>query len=211
MSFLARIITDQNIPEPKGIACDEKTAVCIDENGNAMVVGFGKAYFLKKYCNTPEICTNNQPLDWSNGTKVYIIQAPGSYSSPPTLAKFFNLNDWSTGIGGNFEYWNVNNGTLSIGNINPFPTLCTLAVADQNFDNQLIVYPNPTSSIINLVNYTSAIKSLKLHDASGKLLLSFKSESKINAKIDISFLQNGHYYLHIGFVDKIVLKKVIKK
>lgn len=56
ISFLARMITDSSMSDVKGIACDEKTAVCIDENGISMVVGLGKAYFLRQWCAAPETC-----------------------------------------------------------------------------------------------------------------------------------------------------------
>ena len=45
VAFLARIIKDWGL-FANGIAADERTAVCIDENGDAKVFGESKAYFL---------------------------------------------------------------------------------------------------------------------------------------------------------------------
>jgi cyanophycinase-like exopeptidase len=70
---LARILTDFQV-EGKGIACDEYTAVCIDEDGVARVFGEypssnDNAYFLRPNCGltdvSPELCLKNQPLTWS--------------------------------------------------------------------------------------------------------------------------------------------------
>lgn len=126
VSFLSRMITDSSIIDVKGIACDEKTAVCIDENGMAMVIGINKAYFLRQWCALPETCVAGMPLSWTNGTKVYIIPGPGSYTSAPSLNRFVDLNNWGTVAGGAYNYWTVTNGSLTINQVNPTPAVCNV-------------------------------------------------------------------------------------
>lgn len=117
ITFLARIFQDWGIGA-KGIACDEYTAVCIDGNGMARVFGEypeydDNAYFIQTNCElaeaAPEICTDGQALHWDRenmAIKVYKVK--GTLSGENT----FDLNDWSTGSGGLWEHWYVENGTL---------------------------------------------------------------------------------------------------
>ena len=211
MTFLARMVTDQNIAQPKAIACDEKTAVCIDENGIAMVIGLGKAYFLQKYCATPELCTAGQALNFTNGAKVYAIQGPGSYTSPPTVARSVNLNNYSTVFGGNYEYWVVNNGTLSVGNTTPFPAVCSLSVAENTIQNDIKIYPIPTSAFLNISGIRNLNNgSFKIFDASGKLIIKKNTITSTESQIDLSDLKTGIYFLQINVDGKILSKKIIK-
>lgn len=111
VTFLARIINDWKI-FPKGIAPDERTAVCIDQKGNAKVFGESKAYFIisdKK--KSPEKIFKQQPLEWvanKKALKVYEIQGSevgaGSFSVKsfkPRKAK-----------GGKWYWWWASNGKL---------------------------------------------------------------------------------------------------
>ena len=134
MTFLARMIKDQSMADVKAIVCDEKTAVCIDENGIAMVVGINKAYFLRQWCATPETCISGTALDWTNGAKVYIINGPSSYTTPPNVNRSINLNDWVTVQGGFYNYWTVDGGMLTIGQVNPAPSICNVVIATYTFN-----------------------------------------------------------------------------
>jgi cyanophycinase len=111
ITFMARIIKDYH-SFPMGIAPDERTAVCIDENGQAIVTGENKAYFLitdKK--RPPEVCTAQQPLQWKQQAKavrVYEIQAA------PQGNGHFSVKDFdpAKAVGGKWYWWWVENGVL---------------------------------------------------------------------------------------------------
>ncbi len=111
VGFLARIITDWAVL-PKGIAADERTAVCIDDKGTAKVFGESKAYFIITDKNKkPELCEKGKPLSWyakGKALKVYEIQGSdtgcGSFSLPD-----FNQ---ASASGGNWFWWYVQNGEL---------------------------------------------------------------------------------------------------
>ena len=138
MTFLSRMITDSSMIDVKSIACNEKTAVCIDENGIAMVVGVGKAFFLRQWCAEPEKCSPGQPLTWTNGVKVYVISGPGNYTAVPAVTKSINLNDWITVMGGAYEYWNINSGVLTIGQSNGTPAICNpVGIINLNEENEI--------------------------------------------------------------------------
>ena len=115
--FMSRILNDNGVTA-KGIACDEYTAVCIDENGMASVYGEHPdyddyAYFLQVNCeypfNTPETIQANTPLTWNiNGEAIKVYFAPGTVDGSVQ----FDLNNWRDGVGGSWQHWYVNNGTL---------------------------------------------------------------------------------------------------
>jgi cyanophycinase-like exopeptidase len=116
LTFLARLMTDYNFM-PLGIASEETTAVCIDEQGIARIFGGNAngdyAYFLRANCllpNTPENCQTANNLTWNRNQKaVKVYKVQGTINGTNT----FDLNNWETGIGGVWEHWYAQNGALN--------------------------------------------------------------------------------------------------
>jgi cyanophycinase len=107
VTFMARMSKDFNVSKPKGIAADERTAVCIDKSGNTTVLGSGNAFFLINDGSKPEVCEAGKPLSWVSKNKalrVYIFQAT-LHGTPA-----FNLQHWPKKKP--TEYWSVNEGVL---------------------------------------------------------------------------------------------------
>lgn len=86
--FLARISQNGWTSAPCGIGIDEKTAVLMDGNGTASVVGHGAAYFLHAP-GRPEECRAHTPLTY-RGISVYRLSAGSGR---------FDLSSWH-GSGG---------------------------------------------------------------------------------------------------------------
>lgn len=117
VTFLARIIKDYKV-QAKGIACDEYTSVCIDENGIARVFGNypskeDVAYFIVPNTeipdNRPEVCKPNNPLEWNQGkAAINVYEIKGTSTGSNT----FNLNNWKDGKGGIWKKWFVESGKL---------------------------------------------------------------------------------------------------
>lgn len=115
MTFLSRLAKNQSKPV-FGIACNEVTAVCIDENGIAHVFGEHPeyddyAYFFHTNCSDimPEVCKENTPLTWNAGEQaVSVYRLPGTVEGTNT----FDLNTFQSGNGGTWGYWFVENGSL---------------------------------------------------------------------------------------------------
>ena len=62
LGFLARIMKDGWSASPREVAIDEKSAVLVEADGKAIVVGTGKgAYFLRP-TQAPEVCEKGVPL-----------------------------------------------------------------------------------------------------------------------------------------------------
>jgi cyanophycinase-like exopeptidase len=113
VTFLSRIIKDKNI-FANGIAADEKTAVCIDEKGKAIVLGKSKAYFLitdpKK---SPELCEPGIPLNWNrNGQAIMVYELHGAVNEG--TGGGFDVKGFNTAgaSGGKWFWWWVDNGVL---------------------------------------------------------------------------------------------------
>ena len=196
VTFLSRILQDYQAVG-KGIACDEYTAVCIDTLGLCKIYGDyptydEDVYFIQPNCELPDLmpetCVTATPLTWNrSGQALKVYHAKGT----PFGTQTFDLNDWTTGTGGVWEYWYVENGVLTqTGGTAPDCGLASLS----NMDDMLIsVYPNPVSgneiTIDNLSQFNWIIKDLH-----GK---TYSTASNGN-QIDLTNLSNGIYLLNIS-------------
>ena len=109
--FMARMVKDWSL-NAKGIGVDEQTAVLVEADGTAKVVGTNKAYFMQRNNNSvPEVCVSKKTLTWNvnqQAVKVYEIQASSTVANAGT----FNLNTWATGTNGVWKFASANNGIL---------------------------------------------------------------------------------------------------
>lgn len=101
LGFLARLMRDGWSLSPREVAIDEKSAVLVDIDGNATVVGTGKgAYFLRP-SHAPQVCEKSLPLTFRN-ISVYRVPAGGH----------FDLTSW-TGDGGVAYSLSVDSGKIT--------------------------------------------------------------------------------------------------
>jgi cyanophycinase len=88
LGFLARIMQDGWSQSPREVAIDEKSAVLVEEDGKATVVGNGKgAYFLRP-TEGPRVCKKDVPLTFQN-VSVYRVRSGGH----------FDLDSWKGDMG----------------------------------------------------------------------------------------------------------------
>lgn len=109
--FLGRIMKDWG-KTPTAIAVDERTAVCIDENGMAEVVGTNQAFFLKtEATKAPETFAANSPVTWNNGGKAIHVSAINATAS----GNRFNVNTFEPENSSGLEkyWWSVVAGNLT--------------------------------------------------------------------------------------------------
>jgi cyanophycinase len=98
--FLARIMQDGWSKDPREIAIDEQSAVLVEPDGKARVVGPGRGAFFLKPTDPPEVCKDKTPLTFKN------ISA---YKAP--AGSHFDLPSW-TGEGGEAYSISVIDGTI---------------------------------------------------------------------------------------------------
>jgi cyanophycinase len=100
LGFLARIMQDGWSQTPREVAIDEKSAVLVEQNGKATVVGTGKGVYFLRPTRAPDICRSGQSLTFGN-ISVYRVPAGGR----------FDLTSW-TGDGGTAYSLSVEKGKV---------------------------------------------------------------------------------------------------
>jgi cyanophycinase len=110
--FLARMASQEKTKLPYGIGVDEKTAVCVDSNGDARLFGKGSAYFLIPQ-GIPEVCKEGIPLTWNNHNKAIAAYV---FAGSPEGTLVFNLHKWPKDNPS--QYWSVVDGILKVSKVN---------------------------------------------------------------------------------------------
>ena len=103
LTFLARIIQDDWASEALGIGINERTALAMEPNGIAHVLGESFVYFLKTP-GDPQVCQPKTALTYHD-INVYRISASDANAS-------FNFTKW-TGKGGTEYQLNVDAGMVT--------------------------------------------------------------------------------------------------
>lgn len=192
MAFMARMYTDEG-KFPLGIACDEYSAVCVDDQGLAWCFGEFPdeddfIYFVRPNCQEPigpEICDAGTPITWDRNN-----QAVKAYRIGGTLEgdMFFDLNDWLSGDGGDWQTWHVIEGELSIEEDGIAPD-CAVGVKPLSKPN-FQMWPIPTSALIHVE--CDVLTTIVVFDARGLRVDSWLCSSGIN-QYDVSHLAPGVY------------------
>ena len=75
--------------------------------------------------------------------------------------------------------------------------------------SDIVVYPNPTSTLVNVYAQGALINNVKVFDGSGRLVIEYNETSEKMA-IDLSQTARGVYHLEIAFGDKVYRSRVVK-
>jgi cyanophycinase-like exopeptidase len=198
--FLARILTDDGI-QARGIACDEYTAVCVDENGIARVYGGyptydDNAYFIQVNCeienNVPETCSIDSSLTWNHGgnaLKVFMVKGTS------TGANNFDLNDWKTGVGGEWQHWSINNGVFS--SVPGSAPNCSSSNLSTHLAHQITLFPNPALDKVYLQSEDTPISMIQVFNSTGQELMTIAANDAKHIEILVADLSTGIYFIRI--------------
>lgn len=88
-------------------------------------------------------------------------------------------------------------------------TFETLSSGSFEVDNSIVVYPNPTASLLN-INCKNNIKTVQLYDVQGRLLQTH-IVNDANTLLDISDKSNGIYFAKITSEVGVKVEKIIKE
>jgi cyanophycinase len=213
MGFLARM-AEATQSRSFGIAANEYTAVCIDENGLARAFGEYPEYeedvvfFLQANCQDdflPEVMEAGVPLTWNRGqsaVKVYAIPARMEGSGS------MDLNDWQNVQGGEWQNWYVEEGVFSrIPDTNGNCADVINASTEATAPSKLRVFPNPASGqLFWQWKGQGAIQQLCLRSITGQVV---KNWPEIAAPLDLSGLAPGVYTFVATSEAQIAVTKVI--
>ncbi|MEO1257913.1 MAG: T9SS type A sorting domain-containing protein [Bacteroidota bacterium] len=215
MVFLARL-SQENNGRVFAIACNEYTAVGINENGEAKVFGDHPeypdfAYFLEVNCESdflPETLVDGQPLTWdNNGTAVKAYRIPGTADG----SNQFNTLDWEPVGGGEWFDWYVQNGVLfQNGDAEPG---CGLISDLIEIKKELNIEIKPTlvssSFFVEIKSPVFSTNIIQVFDLLGRELFFEKMENNFS-EINISAFNSGIYLVKIVSGEKIFSEVVFK-
>lgn len=211
--FLSHILQNYGL-HAKGIACNEYTAVCVDENGLARVFGEYPqydefAYFIAKNCEldgtavNPEVYSSGAPLTWNYlGEILKAYKVPGTMSGSNT----FDLSDWQTGSGGEWYNWSVDAGNFS--EVLSTAPVCTSNISEATL-NDFSVSPIPTQDEVHLQFSSESERTIELIDLNGNQLSKTQS---MNAQttVDLSTVPKGVYLVKVSSKKGVHLRRVMK-
>lgn len=83
----------------------------------------------------------------------------------------------------------------------------SLSSSDFNFDDDIILYPSPTTSVINLIKPEHIeVETIKVYNSLGQLVL----QHHWSAQIHLNTLASGLLFVQIQTKDKTITKRVVK-
>ncbi len=186
-TFLARMHVE-GIIAPRGIACDEYTAVCVDDQGIARVFGTAAdqdyAYFVTSNCILenigPENCSPANPLTWdANGEALVVYRVKGTEEGTGGM----NLSNWQQHQGGEWFRWSVVNGVFAQTASSEVACISETEEAEQTV---IRCYPNPVESVL----YFSRKENIELFDSTGRKIAEGQHD-----RFDFTTLPSGPYLL----------------
>ncbi|MEM6377006.1 MAG: T9SS type A sorting domain-containing protein [Bacteroidota bacterium] len=199
----------------RGIACDERTAVCIDPEGRAYVYGSnsadnGNAYFLQTNCEAnhpaPETYIANQSLEWNaDQAAIKVYRVKGTPEGNP----FFDLKQWQDGDNGTWLDWSVRDGRLfqKLGNA----PACNLAVNTNSIKIiEVQIFPNPGQTEIRIQAGTP-FNSIEIRDTLGRMVNKAPNLEASNHSINSTDWAPGAYFIYLYFGAQPIIRKIIKQ
>jgi len=208
-TFMARLGFDQDI-RPLGMAPNEYCAIAIDEDGLARAFGeFPEfeddfVYFLQPNCEGqqgPEIIENETPLTWDRSNEAVKV-----YKVPATEAglNYFDLNDWNSGEGGEWENWYAVNGEL---NREPEPNAPGCILRSEFIEKlEISVYPNPTLDKLK-IDGLEREADYEIIDRTGRLI---QRGISLSGEISVQRIDKGIYTLKLRSENKVGITTFVK-
>ncbi len=209
VAFMARMVPDWDMV-PRGIAANEYTAVAVDEEGRARVFGHPAypdyAYFLQQHGGTPEVIDEGIPLTWDRDQQaIRVYEIKGDYDG----SGWFDLADWETGEGGQWQYWYVIDGELYQEDIEDDTGADDLSEAGFSVN----LYPNPACShlTIRITRQAGPLKAT-LRTMDGTFLENRQIDPDTNqeVRVDVGHLPAGVYLLELSDGRQTVVKQWVK-
>lgn len=193
-AFMARIIQDNSV-RALGLASEERTTICIDENGIARAYGSFPSdqdfvYFVQPACEefNPDQCEPGQPLVWQEGVKAFKVPA----TNEGVIA--MDMNTWEPLTEtGEWVQWNIEEGDNNINALaSQNPDCFNLSIEGQEIV-KFAIYPNPTQDFINILGTNAEVK-YNIYNIQGNLL---SSGTYSTSPISVASLAAGVYFIEV--------------
>ena len=160
------------------------------------------------------ITNNSADISWTQQGDVtswdvnYRVAGSTSWNTNTTTTNPYTL----TGLSDNTTYEvqviaHCSNGVTS----DPSATITLTTVGINDYElNNVVVYPNPTTGMIQIQNSESRIQNVEVYDAYGKLL-NVVNVNDNTAALDLSGYAAGTYFVKIVTENGVVTKRVVKQ
>ena len=197
-AFLSKLRVEQDV-QPFGIAAEEYSAICINEDGIARAFGEypeyeDYVYFLQANCNHPEgpeVYAEGQPLTWNrNGEAVVAYKVPATMMG----VNYLDLNDWQSGEGGEWQYWYAEEGEfMTTEDVNP--QFCASSLGGEVNKAEFKLYPNPTNGEFT-VQSNGLFENIEVVNVTGKRVFSTSFRKRqYQMRVDPGTLDAGLYFI----------------
>ena len=204
VTMMARAYEIQEYP-PFGIACDEFTAVTIEQSGITTVWGESPefedfVYFIRMDCETggAETIEEDTPLHWDYDDQALNVL---KFEADNQGSFWVDLTDWTNQNGGTWEYWWVEEGVLfERPGMEPD---CSLNI--DGFEQEFTTfYPNPIHNELEVLGMIEG--KVEVFDSFGRLIFTSTMESK-QMKINSSDWPAGFYIAKANGKAQTILKQ----
>jgi prepilin-type processing-associated H-X9-DG protein len=83
----------------------------------------------------------------------------------------------------------------------------SFTAVEESIKNNINVYPNPTTGMLNITDPSNAIQNIEVYDQQGKLIFS-KTKKQIHEPIDMTAQQQSLYFIKLQTTQGVMVKKV---
>lgn len=142
-----------------------------------------------------------------------ITLLPGFVGDPNFIAEAIEAypSFGNTSISGSPVTFNCYQSTLKSAKVEETFGIADLNTLDQNNDQNILkIYPNPSSGRFEVISNTNEIISLKVFTLAGKIIFENAKIFSSISEVDLSKYSNGQYILQISTTKNIIHKMIIK-
>ncbi len=107
--------------------------------------------------------------------------------------------------------WASNSFGTAYGNEITLNTLVGVGIKENNIDNSISLYPNPTNGKIQISNTKNKVQEVGVYNMLGERIYSSSTTQYSSFEIDLSTQPNGIYFVEIKIENEKVFKKAIKE
>lgn len=207
-AFLARIIEDENI-RALGLASEEFTSICIDENGIARAFGSfpefeDYVYFVQPICEnfTADQCLPGQPLLWQEGVRAFKVPATNDGVVAMDMSTWQPLTET-----GEWLQWNIEEGATDVNAIASEDPMCFNLTVENQEIAIFQVYPNPAIDSISVGGASTEV-NYSIYSMQGNLL---KEGISNGSPISVASFTTGVYFIKITTSHSVTYKQFLKE
>jgi len=154
---------------------------------------------------------------FTNSTNGYSLNVTNTSTNATTYLWNFGNSQTSTSAnpgtitytaGGMYTITLVASNVCHSSTMTAVVNILSVGLDEKNFDNSVLVWPNPSTGKIKIDNATNELMEVNIYGLEGRLVYSKNNVSK-NEELNISKLNKGFYEIKIKAGDKTANRKLV--